>query len=299
MRLLAEAGMTTREACGNSVRNITACPYAGISADELFDVTPYAEALTGSCCGIALSSTLPRKFKIAFEGCPDDHTAMAINDLGVQARSSARRRARLPGDRRRRHRADVQVGRRRSTSSSPATELFRVGEALLIVFKEHGDYEHQQRNRMKFMIKKLGWDRFVAGVSEARSPGAAARARCRCSTIDAAEHGNAAGLGSRRGADAELDRRRACRRGAADRAGHHADALPVFIAGDEAYKRWRADQRPPAEAVRVRDRDRHRAARRSDERADARARRTGRGLQRRHHPRHGGSESGLAMGPDR
>ena len=46
MRLLAEAGLTTREACGNSVRNITACPFAGVAADEPFDVTPYAEALT-------------------------------------------------------------------------------------------------------------------------------------------------------------------------------------------------------------------------------------------------------------
>src|ERR1700739_2492593 len=46
MRRLADAGLTTREACGNSVRNITACPYAGVSSDERFDVSPYAEALT-------------------------------------------------------------------------------------------------------------------------------------------------------------------------------------------------------------------------------------------------------------
>ena len=46
MRRLAEAGLTTREACGSAVRNITACPYAGVAADEVFDVTPYAEALT-------------------------------------------------------------------------------------------------------------------------------------------------------------------------------------------------------------------------------------------------------------
>jgi sulfite reductase (ferredoxin) len=46
MRRLADAGLTTREACGNSVRNITACPYAGVAADERFDVTPYAEAMT-------------------------------------------------------------------------------------------------------------------------------------------------------------------------------------------------------------------------------------------------------------
>jgi sulfite reductase (NADPH) hemoprotein beta-component len=86
MRRLAEAGLTTREACGNSVRNITACPYAGVAADERFDVTPYAEALTRYLLRHPLSSTLPRKFKIAFEGCADDHVFTAINDLGFKAR---------------------------------------------------------------------------------------------------------------------------------------------------------------------------------------------------------------------
>src|SRR6266566_2050179 len=85
MRLLADAGVTTREACGNSVRNITACPYAGVAADERFDVTPYAEAMTRYLLRHPLSSTLPRKFKIAFEGCATDHVAIAINDLGFRA----------------------------------------------------------------------------------------------------------------------------------------------------------------------------------------------------------------------
>src|SRR5438105_373067 len=73
MRRLADAGLTTREACGSSVRNITGCPYAGVASDERFDVTPYAEALTRYLLRHPLSSTLPRKFKIAFEGCPTDH----------------------------------------------------------------------------------------------------------------------------------------------------------------------------------------------------------------------------------
>src|SRR5947207_6719046 len=85
MRLLAEAGITTREACGNSVRNITACPYAGVAADERFDVTPYAEALTRYLLRQPISSTLPRKFKIAFEGCPVDHALVRINDMGFHA----------------------------------------------------------------------------------------------------------------------------------------------------------------------------------------------------------------------
>ena len=86
MRMLADSGVTTREACGNSVRNITGCPYAGVSHDELFDVTPYAEALTHYLLRHKLSSTLPRKFKIAFEGCSVDHIATGINDLGFIAR---------------------------------------------------------------------------------------------------------------------------------------------------------------------------------------------------------------------
>src|SRR5437867_6187980 len=85
MRRLAEDGLTTREACGNSVRNITACPYAGVAADEAFDVTPYAEAMTRYLLRHRLSSTLPRKFKIAFEGCQVDHIGMPINDLGFRA----------------------------------------------------------------------------------------------------------------------------------------------------------------------------------------------------------------------
>src|SRR6266516_3297393 len=85
MRRLADAGLTTREACGNSVRNITACPLAGVAADETFDVTPYAEALTRHLLRHPLSSTLPRKFKIAFEGCPIDHIGSGINDLAFRA----------------------------------------------------------------------------------------------------------------------------------------------------------------------------------------------------------------------
>src|SRR5437899_4699087 len=85
MRRLADGGLTTREACGNAVRNITACPYAGVAGDERFDVTPYAEALTRYLLRHPLSSTLPRKFKIAFEGCATDHVATPINDLGFRA----------------------------------------------------------------------------------------------------------------------------------------------------------------------------------------------------------------------
>jgi sulfite reductase (NADPH) hemoprotein beta-component len=159
MRLLADTGMTTREACGNSVRNITACPYAGTSVDELFDVTPYAEATTRFLLRHRLSSSLPRKFKISFEGCREDHTAIAINDLAFKAEFGP------AGERGFRVLAGGGTALMCKSAGTlheftPASAIHRVCEAVLMVFKEHGDYEHRQRNRMKFMIKKLGWDRF-------------------------------------------------------------------------------------------------------------------------------------------
>ncbi len=159
MRRLAEVGVTTREACGNSVRNITTCPYAGVAADERFDVTPYAEALTRYLLRHPLSSTLPRKFKVAFEGCATDHIATGVNDLGF--------RAVVGPDGGRGFRVSAGGGTAIMTTSAgllheflPASEILRVAEAVLRVFKRLGDYEHKQRNRMKFLIKALGWTRW-------------------------------------------------------------------------------------------------------------------------------------------
>jgi sulfite reductase beta subunit-like hemoprotein len=155
MRALAAAGLTTREACGNSVRNITACQFAGVAADEAFDVTPYAEALTRFLLRHPLSSSLPRKFKIAFEGCPHDHIKLTINDIGWKARIDNGRRG-----------FRVYVGGGTSTMTTaaavlfdflPAEEMLDVAEAVLRVFHARGDYQHKQRNRMKFLIKAIGW----------------------------------------------------------------------------------------------------------------------------------------------
>jgi sulfite reductase (NADPH) hemoprotein beta-component len=159
MRRLADSGLTTREACGNSVRNITGCPYAGVSADELFDVTPYAEELTRFLLRHRLASVLPRKFKIAFEGCTVDHIATGINDLAFTAVVG---RGRGRGFR-------VTAGGGTAIMCTegaviheflPTSEIFRVAEAVLRVFHRYGDYQHKQRNRMKFMIKTLGWARW-------------------------------------------------------------------------------------------------------------------------------------------
>ena len=68
-RRLAAVGITTREACGNTVRNVTACPQAGVCRTEAFDVTPYAHALTFFLLGHDDTQDFGRKFKVAFSGC--------------------------------------------------------------------------------------------------------------------------------------------------------------------------------------------------------------------------------------
>jgi sulfite reductase (NADPH) hemoprotein beta-component len=164
MRELAEEGLTTREACGNSVRNITGCQYAGTSVDEIFDPTPFAEAMTRYFLRHPLSGVLPRKFKIAFEGCRTDHAFASINDIGWRARIQ---------DGRKGFRVTVAGGTSILPVSGyvlyeflPVEEMLEVAEAVVRVFHRFGDYEHRQRNRLKFVIRALGWDAFRARFDE-------------------------------------------------------------------------------------------------------------------------------------
>jgi sulfite reductase beta subunit-like hemoprotein len=164
LRSIGNEGLTTREACGNSVRNITGCPYAGTSATEIFDVTPYAEALTRYFLRHPLSGVLPRKFKIAFEGCSEDHAFASINDIGWRAKIV---------DGRKGFRVTVAGGTSILPVSGyvlyefmPVEEMFEVAEAVVRVFHKYGDYQHRQRNRLKFTVKSLGWDTFKAKFEE-------------------------------------------------------------------------------------------------------------------------------------
>jgi sulfite reductase (NADPH) hemoprotein beta-component len=164
MREMAEEGLTTREACGNSVRNITGCPYAGTSENEIFDPSPYAEALTRYFLRHPLSGVLPRKFKIAFEGCTEDHAVTAINDIGWRSRIV---------DGRKGFKVTVAGGTSILPVSGyvlyeflPVEEMFDVAEAVIRVFHKYGDYKHPSRNRMKFVIRAIGWDAFRAHFEE-------------------------------------------------------------------------------------------------------------------------------------
>jgi sulfite reductase (NADPH) hemoprotein beta-component len=239
MRRLAGAGLTTREACGNSVRNITACPYAGVSAGERFDVSPYAEAMTRFLLRHRLSSTLPRKFKIAFEGCREDHIAMAINDLGFHAEIAA--------DGTRGFRVLAGGGTALMCKSAgivhdfvPGREIFRVAEAILRVFKQFGDYEHKQRNRMKFMIKALGWDRWKAEYDRALE--ACRHDEVPLLEIDPPAFESAPAPAGMSRAEAPSPSLIASRVAAGEPTGPGVTPalVPVYLPGDEAYARWRA-----------------------------------------------------------
>ncbi len=90
LRYLAEAGITSREACGNTVRNITSCYRAGTSATEAFNVLPYADALFRYLVRNKYNQNLGRKFKITFEGCAEDHCGLRIHDIGLWAVTQTR-----------------------------------------------------------------------------------------------------------------------------------------------------------------------------------------------------------------
>jgi len=107
---------------------------------------------------------LPRKFKIAFEGCAEDHALASINDLGWRARIV---------DGKRGFRVTVAGGTSILPVSGyvirefmPVEEMFEVAEAVVRVFHRYGDYEHRQRNRLKFVVKVLGWEAFKARFEE-------------------------------------------------------------------------------------------------------------------------------------
>jgi sulfite reductase beta subunit-like hemoprotein len=176
LRRLAEAGITTSGAGGNAVRNVVSCPHAGVSPDEVFDPTPYAEAVTRHFLRHPLSSSLPRKLKIAFEGCRTDHAATAIQDLGLTA---------VVGERGRGFAVTVAGGTSSLCTAGaplvdflPAGDVLALAEAIVRVFHARGDRRNKQRNRLKFLVRDLGLEAFralvEAAIAEVRAEGAPA-----------------------------------------------------------------------------------------------------------------------------
>lgn len=171
---LAAAGLTTREACGNTVRNVTACPWSGISPNEVFDVRPYADALSLYFLRNPLNQNLPRKFKFAFESCTEDHARTAIHDFGAVAairgnNGSAERgfHIYLGGG------LGAQPASARLLEEfTPERLLIPTAEAVLRVFDRFGerreDRSHRMRARLKFLVREWGWEKFRNAVLKER-----------------------------------------------------------------------------------------------------------------------------------
>jgi len=159
MRGLAEVGLTTREACANTVRNVTACHLAGVCQGEVFDVTPYAKTVALHLLRNPLNQSLPRKFKIAFSGCKHDCALTPIHDIGLLAL----------------RREDGTIGFRMAVGGglgaapriaqvlrefTPIDELIPSIEAVIKVFDTLGNRKNRNKARMKFVIEKLGFEEF-------------------------------------------------------------------------------------------------------------------------------------------
>src|SRR5713226_8582917 len=172
MRLLADAGLTTREACGNTVRNVTACPVAGICPGEAFDVTPYALGVSRYLLRHPDFHDLPRKFKIAFSGCENDGdcAVAGIHDVGLIAQVRGNN-----GTSRRGFKVLVGGGLGSLPTEAavltdflPEEELLPTVEAILRVFSETGNRKNKFKARMKFVLREKGIEEFRRLVAERR-----------------------------------------------------------------------------------------------------------------------------------
>lgn len=161
---LADVRLTTREACYNTVRNVTACPLAGLHPEEPFDVQPYARRLAFAFLHKELTDNLPRKFKVAFSGCPDDCIASAINDVGLRAvvrdgihgfrMTVAGGLGPLPTEARLLH------------EFFPAEEVVSRVEAVIRVFNRHGNRNNKNKARLKFVLRERGFEWLRDAIEE-------------------------------------------------------------------------------------------------------------------------------------
>ena len=170
-RRLASVGITTREACGNSVRNVTACPIAGVCKTEAFDVTPYAKAIAFYLLGHRDTQDFGRKFKIAFSGCEHEACALvSIHDFGGIAKTKV-----VDGKTERVF--DIYVGgglgavphqAKLLWPELPEYEIGPFARATGRVFARLGEKKNRNRARVKFLVQKMGAEAFKQLVEEER-----------------------------------------------------------------------------------------------------------------------------------
>ena len=171
MRRLAAVGITTQEACGNTVRNVTGCPLAGVCTDEAFDITPYAKAMAYFLLGHPDTQDFGRKFKTAFSGCEEHACGLVrMHDLGLLAQVKEVDSKPVRG-------FAVYVGGGLGTIPQQAKllsefvtedEILPLAQSVARVFARLGEKKNRNRARMKFLVEALGIEEFRRLVYEER-----------------------------------------------------------------------------------------------------------------------------------
>ncbi len=156
---LLEVGLSSRGGGGNTVRNVTACPLAGVCPKEEFDVAPYAIATAEYLLQDRSSFNLPRKYKIMFSGCPEDCAFASVADLGFFAHSNHGVKG-------------FSVYAAGGLGSNPAmaakiedfieaNKIFEVAEAIKRLFDQHGDRANKHKARLRYILARVGLEEFI------------------------------------------------------------------------------------------------------------------------------------------
>ena len=170
MHGLADVGLTSREACGNTVRNVMCSPLSGVCNDEQFDATPYAIATARFLLRNPLNQSLPRKFKFNFSCC-EKHGMTRIVDVGLipQIRE-------LDGKKQRGFKIFLGGGLGNKSFVGHQLEDFTSEEdllytsiAVLQIFDRMGNRKNMARNRMRYLVDEMGWDKFKNLVLKQRT----------------------------------------------------------------------------------------------------------------------------------
>lgn len=166
MRGLVEVGLTTREACGNTVRNVMCSHLAGVCPDEEFDSTPYSKAIARFFLRNPMCQNLPRKFKINF-ACCEKHGLVRIADIGLVPMTKDG----APGFR-------IYLGGGLGAASfighlleefTPEEKILATCMAVIRLFDRNGNRENMARNRMRYLVNEMGWEKFQRLVLKERS----------------------------------------------------------------------------------------------------------------------------------
>ena len=163
--VLGKAGLSSREACGNTVRNVTGDPWAGVQPGELFDSTPYAGAFARYWLRNPISQLLPRKFKVAFTGTDDDNAITGIHDLGFIPRIQNGEKG-----------FEIVTGGGLSIMPRKAyvlypfvsvNEYLKISEAVVRQFEKADELrKNRSKARLKFLVDRVGIDEFRNMVEE-------------------------------------------------------------------------------------------------------------------------------------